>query len=361
MSPSQINDSARKMMAQLAQYRDDSSGLLTTAGGPVAYTVSTNQGLPSPPRNGQQLTVTFNVTNGANATLVTDGGSAFAIQQAPGSAVLPGALVAGTPYRMTFLGGAWVLAEVFNFNTLIPVLVPIGGTIIWWSNTLPNSDATHWAWCNGATIINGQSLNAALYNACPILQSGANIVLPNLCEVVPMGRRNMNGAASRGLVYGPTPGSGNASVLGQQIVIGENSHFLQGYEVGQHTHGAENPACTVNEGGGHRHPASIYDPGHVHQILNVNAGTGSGPVGGGGVPYNAAGLVTLTTGGQIYSGGVGGPSLRNWDGVTFDVTFYATTGMSVVSNVSIDNNASPAQNVNITQPTMPTNWIIRIA
>src|SRR5271166_5442647 len=27
---------------------------------------------------------------------------------------------------------------------------PIGGTIIWWDNTLPN--ATQWAWANGSTV-----------------------------------------------------------------------------------------------------------------------------------------------------------------------------------------------------------------
>ena len=44
MAPSAVNDSARAMMARLAEWRDDISGTITTAGSATAYTVASNQG-----------------------------------------------------------------------------------------------------------------------------------------------------------------------------------------------------------------------------------------------------------------------------------------------------------------------------
>src|SRR6185437_12158532 len=79
--PSSVNDSARAMMAALAAYRDDISGLVTTGGTATAYTVTTNQGLcaaPSTtPQNGQELAITASNTNGTSPTLAADSCSAF--------------------------------------------------------------------------------------------------------------------------------------------------------------------------------------------------------------------------------------------------------------------------------------------
>src|SRR5260370_28454161 len=65
MPPAQLNDSGRAEMARLAEYRDDTSGLLLTAGTSTAYTVTTNQGLPATPNDGQLIVVTFHTGNGA--------------------------------------------------------------------------------------------------------------------------------------------------------------------------------------------------------------------------------------------------------------------------------------------------------
>ena len=43
-APSSINDSARAMMARIAEWRDDISGALTTSGSSTAYAVSSNRG-----------------------------------------------------------------------------------------------------------------------------------------------------------------------------------------------------------------------------------------------------------------------------------------------------------------------------
>ncbi len=65
MPPAQLNDGIRALMARAAENRDDTSGLLLTAGTSTAYTVTTNQGLPATPNDGQLIVVTFHTGNGA--------------------------------------------------------------------------------------------------------------------------------------------------------------------------------------------------------------------------------------------------------------------------------------------------------
>src|SRR5215472_15084499 len=72
-APSSVNDSARAMMARLAEYRDDNSGSLTTGGILTAYTLTTNEVFDSLAHmDKQKFTVVFNVTSGATPTLSVD-------------------------------------------------------------------------------------------------------------------------------------------------------------------------------------------------------------------------------------------------------------------------------------------------
>lgn len=117
MAPSSVNNSARAMMARLAECRDDLSGLLLSTGTSTAYAVTSNQGtIASTPGDGQGLTFRPNVTNGASPTLAVDGGTAYPIQSSPGTAVASGVLVQGTPYRVTFStsSNAWLLNDFYN-------------------------------------------------------------------------------------------------------------------------------------------------------------------------------------------------------------------------------------------------------
>src|SRR5437899_4406949 len=111
MAPALVNDSGRATNARLAEYRDDTSGLLLTAGTATAYTVATNQGLAATPNDGQLLVVSFHTINGAAATLAADGGTAFPIQTGPGIAAPSGLLVANVPYPLKFrsASSAWIL------------------------------------------------------------------------------------------------------------------------------------------------------------------------------------------------------------------------------------------------------------
>lgn len=137
MAPSAVNDSARAMMAVLAQWRNDISVTLTTAGTSTAYTLTTSEGVNTTPVNGQMLAAIFHATNGAAPTLTADGGNTYPIWL-NGSAIPAGTLIAGSPYRFSFNSGssAWVLEGGFSS----PFSTALGG--IMWSTvaTPPNSN-----------------------------------------------------------------------------------------------------------------------------------------------------------------------------------------------------------------------------
>lgn len=111
MPPAQLNDGGRAIMARMAEYRDDVSGFLLTAGTSIAYTVATNQGLAATPNDGQLLVVSLHVLNGAAATLSVDGGAAFPLQFNPGNAVAAGTLPANVPFPIKFraASSSWIL------------------------------------------------------------------------------------------------------------------------------------------------------------------------------------------------------------------------------------------------------------
>lgn len=138
MAPSAVNDSARAMMARLAEWRDDSSGLLAAAGTATAYTVTTNQGLNSTPTDGQALCLTPGTTNGVGVTLAADGGTAFAINTDTSTAVPGAALVAGTPYCFKFNSSAskWITRSFYGN----PFNVPLGSIMSCTCTSAPNSN-----------------------------------------------------------------------------------------------------------------------------------------------------------------------------------------------------------------------------
>lgn len=150
MSPSSVNDSARAMMARIADYRDDVSGSIATGGSSTAYTVTTNQGFDATPVTGQLLAFTPHATNGANATLAADGGTAFAIQSAPGTAVAAATLISGTPYTVKFNGTAWILRNFYGN----PYIVPLGAVLDYTGTSAPNSNFV---------MANGQCISRTTY------------------------------------------------------------------------------------------------------------------------------------------------------------------------------------------------------
>jgi microcystin-dependent protein len=262
MPPSAVNDSSRALMAAVAAYRDDISGLLTTTGTASAYSVSTNQNLcasPSTvPQDGQQLALTFNLTNGAAPTLTADACSTYPIQSAPGVAVGAATLVLGSPYtfRFSVANSAWMLRDFYGN----PVNVPVGGTLIWWTGTLPNSS---WAWCNGQAISRtGFPQLFAMFGTTFGAGDGVSTFnLPDMREVVPIGVAGMGSTGGRGLISFP-----GFNIVGTQFgVQSENISQSQLPNVG----------LSVSASG-----AVFATVGNVLQgtIQALNNGTGTGGV-----------------------------------------------------------------------------------
>jgi hypothetical protein len=103
-APSSVNDSARGEMASVAKWRDDISGTVTTSGFSTAYTMATNQGFATAAAmSGAMLTFIPHTTSGVSPTLAVDGLTARQIRSATGVNIATGALIAGTPYTVTYI------------------------------------------------------------------------------------------------------------------------------------------------------------------------------------------------------------------------------------------------------------------
>jgi microcystin-dependent protein len=137
MAPSAVNDSARAMMASVAKWRDDLSGILITAGTSTAYTITSNQVQTS---NTDGFTVQFTpgVTNAGATTLAVDSQTAKPLRFLTGIDLPSGALVSGSLYQATYRAASseWLL-HGFNDGALYGI--PIGSTIDYFGSTAPNS------------------------------------------------------------------------------------------------------------------------------------------------------------------------------------------------------------------------------
>lgn len=104
MAPSAVNDSARAQMARTAEWRDDISGTITTAGSSTAYTLTSNQVFDSLAHmNGAMIAFIPHTNCGATVTLAVDGLTAKALRSSPSVELLAGALVQGTVYICTYV------------------------------------------------------------------------------------------------------------------------------------------------------------------------------------------------------------------------------------------------------------------
>lgn len=110
-APSTVNNSARAMMAAVAEFRKDIAGMLVTGGTSTAYTLTTNEGLTL--ADGVVVVCRMSATNGAAPTLNVDSTGAVAIQSVQGTAVLAGELRSGGIYAFTYYAAsaAWIVRQ----------------------------------------------------------------------------------------------------------------------------------------------------------------------------------------------------------------------------------------------------------
>ncbi len=234
MPPSAVNDSARAMMAALASYRDDISGLLTTTGTASAYSVSTNQNLcASPatvPQDGQQLALTMNATNGVAATLTADACATYPIQSAAGAAVGAATLIQGSPYtfRFSVANSAWMLRDFYGSA----LTVPLGSMIAYTGTTVPNSNYVFPA---------GQCISTTTYAAYWALIgspasgscSGGQFQIIDMRGRVPAALDNLNGTAASRLTSA-SAGCGTAMTsVGAVCANGAESQTLTAAQIPQ--------------------------------------------------------------------------------------------------------------------------------
>jgi microcystin-dependent protein len=138
MAPSSVNDSARGIMSDVAQWREDISGAIVTGGSSTAYTVTSYSTFTSLALMANQLIAfTPHATNGATVTLNVDGLGAKPLRPSPGVELVAGVLILGTPYVALYNNSdaVWYLQNSF----VNPYVVPIGACIDFFGTAAPNS------------------------------------------------------------------------------------------------------------------------------------------------------------------------------------------------------------------------------
>lgn len=144
MSPSSVNDSARAMMAALAVWRREVSGMNSVGGTSSALTLTSQTGWPSYAVMNQQMITFYNgiTTNADGATLNIDGLGAQTIETANGVPIPAGTLAVGGVYTVTY----YTVLSAFRLHSAPtnpsnnPYNVPLGGVIDSTISTPPNGN-----------------------------------------------------------------------------------------------------------------------------------------------------------------------------------------------------------------------------
>jgi microcystin-dependent protein len=291
-SPSSVNDSARAMMARVAEWRDDVSGTITTGGTSTAYTVTSNQGFDTLAHvHGAMIAFVPHTSCGATVTINVDGLGAKPLRTSPGVELQSGMLIQGTPYVATYnnADGAFYLRGFYA----LPYTIPIGGLLPYVGTSAPNSSFA---------LPFGQAISRATYATLFSLVSTTfgsgdgttTFNLPDLRGRSVFGLDNMGGsAASRITAAG---GNFDGTVLGG-------------------TGGAQNHTLSQSEMPSHTHTATVTDPGHTHNFPSVSGGAGSGGVQQdappAGADYTTRSAMTGITVANANTGGGGAHTILN--------------------------------------------------
>jgi microcystin-dependent protein len=298
-APSSVNDSGRAMMASIAKHRDDVTGAIVTGGTATAYTVASYEAFDALARlNGQIIAFTPHATNGATVTLNVDSLGARPLRSAPGTELMAGTLIQGTPYVAVYNNSDAVFyLQGFYGN---PYNVPLASGMDYWGSTAPNSS---FAFANGDPI--SRTTYAALFAIMGTTYGVGN------------GSTTFNLPDKRGRVSAMKETS--AALLTTTYFVGDSTSLgVKG--------GAESHTLTTAQLATHSH--GVTDPGHSHSL------------------NNATNILDNVSGNQF-------------QGSNFLGNPRAITANSNTTGISINNTGSGNPHNNV-QPTIICNYIIRI-
>lgn len=213
--------------------------------------------------------------------------------------------------------GSLTVPGVITAGALVaPGAIPVGPMPLpWFLATLPDAKWGTYVWANGQTIASANTV-CPDYLALVTNTLGGNGTttcgVPDMREVVAMGRATMGSTASRSKVV-----AAGADTLNTNL--GEEKHAL-----------------TSGENGAHAHAVYLTDPGHHHQAT-VGYPAGSCPFSGGS-PQCSTTTVSTTT---------------DTTGITIGSTPGGSDGLTATSG-----SGTPHNNL---QPTVVCNYVVRIA
>lgn len=311
MAPSAVNDSSRAMMARVAEWRDDIAGAIVTGGTLTAYTVSSNQVFDTLAHMANAvIAFTPHTTNGATVTLNVDGLGAKPLRSAPSTELLAGVLIAGTPYVAVYNNSdAAFYLQGFLGN---PYNIPIAGGLDYWGTSAPNS---------AFAFPYGQAISRTTYSALFALLSttfgsgdgSTTFNLPDKRGRVSAGKDDMGGSAASRLT---SAGAVTGTTLG--YAGGVQLHPLVAAEIPSITSSGTNSITVASS--------------------QAN------------VPYNT----TNTGNGQAQTG------TNNMPYFSGSVSIASNINSSGSNSISVTSSGTSGTSHNNVQPTIISNYIIRV-
>lgn len=280
MAPSLVNNGMRAMMAALAKWRDDTSGLIDTGGSASAYTLTTNQSYSSL-IDGMKVAFRATATNSAGPTLNVDGTGAKPLRGYTGASLAAGRILTGSVYSATYRSSSdeWLLdgadgaldgitsagvamieaasasaqATLLGLNTTFMASM-VGVTMDYAGTTAPNG----WLLCYGQEILRSTyaALDAVLGETYGAYTDGSggtgstHLRLPDLRGRVVAGKDDMGGSSANRLTN--QTGGLNGDTLG--ATGGAETHQLTVGQLAKHGHptrmGIQSWSTTDNNQGG---------------------------------------------------------------------------------------------------------------
>jgi microcystin-dependent protein len=215
MAPSSVNDSARGIMSDVAQWRDDISGAIVTGGSSTAYTVTSYSTFTTLAlMNGQMIAFTPHTANGATVTLNVDGLGAKPLRPSTGVELGSNVLIAGTPYVACYNNSDAVF-YLFGLGGN-SYGIPLGAGMDYWGATAPST---------AFAFPYGQAISRTTYSALFTLfgtsygvgDGSTTFNLPDVAGRVTAAQDGLSGSlAGRLNATGGMNGTGIGSVGGSQ-------------------------------------------------------------------------------------------------------------------------------------------------